>query len=286
MKLGFIGVGNVGGPVCRNLMKKGYGVIVHDLNPHAVERCTSLGASKAESPKEVASQSNVVFSSLPLPADVEMVALGKNGIVEGAHEGLMYVDLSTNLPAFAQKLATELAKYGIAMLDAPVIRGLVEVEGTMTSVLVGGDAETFEKVEPLLQSMAKNIFHVGGHGAGCTVKLVNNYLEYCNLAVAKEGLMLGVKGGINPELLLQVLQASNGDSPFLHHITRAVGSGNYRAEYAMDLSMFKSTNTGLTGKSLKMALQLGEALDVPLLFGSLLINLMRQPKGPGTGGVS
>jgi 3-hydroxyisobutyrate dehydrogenase-like beta-hydroxyacid dehydrogenase len=286
MKLGFIGVGNVGGPVCRNLMKKGYGVIVHDLNPHAVERCTSLGASKADSPKEVASQSNVVFSSLPLPADVEMVALGKNGIVEGAHEGLIYVDLSTNLPAFAQELATELAKYGIAMLDAPVIRGLAEVEGAMTSVLVGGDTETFEKVKPLLQSMAKNIFHVGGHGAGCTVKLVNNYLEYCNLAVAKEGLMLGVKGGINPELLLQVLQASSGDSPFLHHITRAVASGNYRAEYAMDLSMFKSTSTGLTGKSLKMGLQLGEDLGVPLLFGSLLINLMHKAKGPGSGGVS
>lgn len=282
MKLGFIGVGNMGGPMCRNLMKKGYVVIVHDLNPSAVERCTFLGASSANSPKEVAEQSNVVFSSLPISADVEKVVLGENGIVEGAHEGLIYVDLSTNLPAFAQKLATELAKHGIAMLDAPVIRGLAEVEGAMTSVLVGGDAETFEKVKPLFQSMAKNIFHVGGHGAGCTVKLVNNYLEYCNLAVAKEGLMLGVKGGIDPELLLQVLRTGSGDCPFLHHIARAVGSGNYGAEYAMDLSFFKSTSTGLTGKSLKMALQLGEDLDVPLSFGSLLINLMCQAKGLGS----
>ncbi len=279
MKVGFIGVGNIGGTICCNLIKNGYLTVVHDLNSDAVERCLSMGSLSASSPKKVARQSDVVFSSLPFPEDVENVVWGTNGIVEGAHKDLIYVDLSTNLPSFALKLAPELAKHGISMLDAPVIRGIADAEAKMTSVIVGGDIETFKKIKPIFQATAKNIFYIGDHGAGYAVKLVHNLLGYCNLAAAKESLMLGVKAGIKPELLLQVLQASNTDSPFLHNIANAVLRGNYKPEFAMDLSDFRSTSTGLTGKSLRMALQLGENLGAPLLFGSMLLNLMRQAHG-------
>lgn len=279
MRVGYIGVGNMGGPMCRNLIKSGYSVVVHDLNPDAVERCTSLGASSAKTPKEIARQSDVVFTSLPKTADVETVVLGNNGILEGGHEGLIYVDMSTNLPSFVKELASVLGKHGISMLEAPILGSPSEVEAKTTSIIVGGESETLEKIQPLFQSCFKNIFHAGGYGAGNTVKLVNNYLNYCNLAVAKEALMLGVKGGILPENLLSVLQACRGDSPFMQSVTRALSSGNYKAEYAMDLSYFKSSNTGLTGKSLNMALELGEDLGVPLMFGNLLVNLLLQAKG-------
>ena len=279
MRVGYIGLGNMGGPMCRNLIKSGYSVIVHDLNPDAVERCTTLGASSENSPKEIARQADVVFTSLPNTVDVEKVVLGNDGILEGGHEGLIYVDMSTNLPSFVKKLASTLSQHGVAMLEAPILGSPSEVEAKSTSIVVGGNSETLEKVKPLFQSCFQHTFYTGGHGTGNTIKLVNNYLNYCNIAVAKEALMLGIKGGITPESMLTVLQACRGDSPFMQSVTRALSSENYKAEYAMDLSFFKSSSTGLTGKSLKMALELGEDIGVPLMFGNLLVNLLRQTQG-------
>ncbi len=273
MKVGFIGVGNMGGPMCRNLVKHDHQVTVHDLNSKARDAITALGAESAGSAKEVAAESEVVFTSLPGPVEIREAVLGSDGVAEGADEQTIYVDLSTNAPSEARALAAELAKRGIAMLDAPVSGGTTGAEAGTVAVMVGGDKEVFDKVEPLFQCIGANIFHVGGHGAGCTVKLINNMISFINLYAAGEGFMMGVKAGIDPEVLLAVVNTSSGQSKSLGKIESAVLAGNYSPTFALDLAH----------KDLRLALQLGEELGTPLSMGSLLINQFRQSIAKGHG---
>lgn len=274
MRLGFIGVGNMGGPMCRNLIKKGYDVLVCDLDPAAVARCTKLGASTANSAKEVAAQSDVVFTSLPGPTEIEAVALGPGGIREGAHPGMIYVDLSTNSPALAQRLAAEFKKLGIPMLDAPVSGGVPGAEAGTVSVIVGGPKSTFDQVRPMLEAIGKNLYHMGDSGAGCIAKLVNNMIAFINFSVLSEGMMVGVKAGADPQKLLDVISTSSGNSNAVGKIQRKVFKGNYQPEFALDLAH----------KDLRLALQLGDETGVPLMFGGMLINLMREARAKGYGG--
>lgn len=274
MKLGFIGVGNMGGPMCRNLIKKGFDVIVCDLDPAAVARCTKLGASTAKSAKEVAAQSDVVFTSLPGPGEIEAVTLGAGGIREGAHPGMVYVDLSTNSPSLARRLAAEFAKLGIPMLDAPVSGGVPGAEAGTVSVIVGGPKATFDQVRPMLEAIGKNLYHMGDAGAGCIAKLVNNMIAFINFSVLSEGMMMGVKAGADPQKLLDVISTSSGNSNAVGKVQRKVFKGNYQPEFALDLAH----------KDLRLALQLGDEMGVPLMFGGMLINLMRQARAKGYGG--
>ncbi|MBI4081345.1 MAG: NAD(P)-dependent oxidoreductase [Candidatus Lambdaproteobacteria bacterium] len=273
MKLGFIGVGNMGGPMCRNLIKKDFQVAVYDLNPEAVARCTKLGATTAKSAQEIAAQSDVVFTSLPGPAEIEAVALGKGGILEGAHPGMVYVDLSTDSPSLARRLAAEFDKRGIPMLDAPVSGGVTGAEAGTVSVIVGGPKEVYDQVMPMFQAIGKNVYHMGDHGAGCIAKLVNNMLSFINFSALSEGMMLGVKAGVDPKKLLDVISTSSGNSNAVTKISRKVFTGNYKAEFALDLAH----------KDLRLALQLGDEQGVPLMFGGLLVNLMRNARAKGFG---
>lgn len=276
MKLGFIGVGNMGGPMCRHLMRAGHEMTVRDVNPAAVQRCTGLGASCAGSPEDVAARSDVVFASLPTTADVEQVVFGGEGLLAGARDGLIFVDLSTNLPGFARRVARELAARGGASLDAPIMGSPDQVESGTTAVVVGGEAVTFDTVRPLLQTTFQHVFHAGGHGAGLAVKLVNNLLNYCNLGVAREALSLAAAAGVKHELLSQVLRTRSWDGAFWAYVAEKIDERDYRADAAMDLSLFKTSSSGLTGKSLGMALQLGEELGVPLVLGDALMDLLRE----------
>ncbi|MCZ6842000.1 MAG: NAD(P)-dependent oxidoreductase [SAR324 cluster bacterium] len=278
MNLGFIGVGNMGGAMCRNLISDGHRLVVCDTDPQAVERCTTRGAEAAATPGAVAGQAEIVFTSLPKPTDVEQVVWGDGGLHEASREGLILVEMSTNLPSFARDLAARLTERGMAVLDVPIMGSPAQVENRETSVVVGGDAQVFARVEPLLGACFRNVFHVGGHGAGLTVKLINNLLNYCNLGIAKEVLSLAAGAGIVPELLFPVLQTRGWDEPFWKYVAEKVEQGGYDSSHTMDLTLFKTSSSGLTGKSLAMALEMGDELDVPLQFGNLLIKLMRQAK--------
>lgn len=273
MKLGFIGVGNMGGPMCRNFVKGDHQVLLHDLNPEAKAPILAMGATEAGTAREVTAESEVVFTSLPGPAEIREVVLGKDGIAEGAHADTIYVDLSTNSPSVARELAAELGKRGIPMLDAPVSGGTTGAEAGTVSVMVGGDKEIFDKVKPLFAIIGANVYHVGGHGAGCTVKLINNMLSFINLAAAGEGFLLGVKAGVDPELLLNVVSTSSGNSNALKKILSAVLPGEFGATFALDLAH----------KDLRLALELGEELGSPLTFGGVLINQFRQSVARGHG---
>lgn len=273
MKLGFIGMGNMGGPMCRNLIKHDHQVALFDKNPATLKRFVGHGGQAAGSAKEVAAAAEIVFTSLPLPADVEEVALGPGGIAEGAHDGLIYVDLSTNAPSVVRKVAAELKGRGIAMLDAPVSGGVAGAEAGTIAVMVGGDKEVFDKVEPLFKCIGKNVFHVGGHGTGCIAKLVNNMIAFCNLTASIEGFLLGVQAGVEPKMLHQIVAASSGNSFILRLLPEKILAGNFDADFSLDLAH----------KDLRLALQLGEEAGVPLHIGSYIVNLMRQATAKGYG---
>src|SRR6185437_10971331 len=186
MKVGFIGVGNMGGPMCRNIIRNtNHDVVVFDLNPAAIKACTDLGAAAGTS--------------------VEEVALGAGGIAETAKAGTVYVDLSTNSPATARRVNEGMRAKGIQMLEAPVSGGVPRATDGTIVIMVGGDATTFDAQLPLLKSFSGEVVHVGEIGMGSVAKLVNNMLAFCNAAAAAEALVIGNMAGIDLRKLQQVI---------------------------------------------------------------------------------
>lgn len=274
MQLGFIGVGNIGTPMCRHLIEAGHTVIAYDVSESNLSRIVSLGAQAAESPKAVAAACNIVFSSLPGPKEIEHVALGTDGIIAAARPGLIYIDLSTNFPSTAQNIAAALAEQGITMIDAPVSGGVAGAERGTLAVMVGGDETTFETCRPLLEHIGANIFHVGDIGTGCVAKLVNNMIAFVNVTAAAEGMILGTKAGVDPQKLHDIVQASSGASWAIRLFPSNVFAGNFEPGFMIDLAH----------KDLRLALEMGDELSVPLTMGSICINLMRQLRAHGQGG--
>ena len=167
MKVGFIGVGNMGGPMCRNIIKRSnHQVTVFDLNPTALKTCTDLGGTAAKSVAEVTKGADLVMTSLPMPKDVEAVSLGDNGILANITKGQTYIDLSTNAPSMVKKIGATFAAKGIAMLDAPVSGGTTGAEAATIAIMVGGDKKVFDDALPVLQSFSANVIHMGGLGSG------------------------------------------------------------------------------------------------------------------------
>lgn len=274
MNIGFIGVGNMGGPMCRNILKKGdHAVTVFDLNPDAVVRCTVLGASASDSPRAVAAHADLVLTSLPHPRDVEAVVLGPEGILESLKPGAVYCDLSTNSPLTVRKLAAALAERGVAMLDAPVSGGVVAADKGTLAVMVGGARDTFDRILPVLQCLGENVVHCGDTGTGCVAKLCNNLIAFCNMAASAEGLMLGVAAGIDLDVLNQVIRNSSGNSMTFRATAKNALSGDWTPSFALDLAY----------KDMHLALELADELGVPLSLSSTVHNLMRMARGLGYG---
>ena len=274
MKVGYIGVGNMGGPMCRNLIKRSnHSVTVFDLNPAAVKTCTDLGATAGKSIADVTQGADIVMTSLPMPRDVEAVTLGDNGILANASKGQTYIDLSTNAPSMVKKIGAAMAAKGIAMLDAPVSGGTVGAEAATIAIMVGGDKKVFDDALPVLQSFSANVIHMGELGSGTVAKLVNNMMAFCNAAAAAEGLMLGVTAGLDPQKLIQVVANSSGNSNAFKSFSERALSGRLEPSFALNLAY----------KDLHLALELGDELGVPLPQGSSTHNLQRLARGMGHG---
>jgi 3-hydroxyisobutyrate dehydrogenase-like beta-hydroxyacid dehydrogenase len=274
MTVGFVGLGRMGGHICRNIVRKsGEDVVVFDLEPAAIAACTSVGATDAHSVADLAARADVIFTSLPRPADVEAVALGPGGIAEAARAGTVYFDLTTNSPAVARRVAAELAAKGITMLDAPVSGSPSGAEAGTLSVMVGGDAATFERHLPLLRSFGSSPILVGELGSGLVAKLVNNLLALCGVVAAAEGLMLGASAGVDPARLDEAIRASSGDSIAYRALADRALSGDYSPAFALDLAY----------KDIHLALELADELSVPAPMGSSVHNLMRMARGLGFG---
>ena len=205
-RIGFIGAGNIGNPMARQLIAAGHQLVVHDLRPEATENLLELGAQSAQSCAEVAAHCAVVFTSLPGPPEVEDAITGVDGILEGGLIGTIHVDLSSNSISTVRRLAEVERVHGISYIDAPVTGGVPGAEAGTLTVLGSGDADAFERVRPLLEQIGSTVFHLGEAGAGCLFKLLNNVIILCGNQIVQEALVLGVKAGLEPEDLVEKLR--------------------------------------------------------------------------------
>ena len=204
--VGYIGLGLMGKPMARNILKAGFPLVVHNRSRAAVEELVSEGAEGARSPADVASRADIVFTNLPDSPDVEMVALGEHGIIEGAHPGLIYIDNSTIKPAVARQVAEVLKSHGVSMLDAPVSGGDIGArEGTLT-IMIGGSTEALQKARPVLDCIGKTITHVGDTGAGQIAKAANQIMVAAQMVAMAELLIFAKKAGADPRKVVDAIR--------------------------------------------------------------------------------
>lgn len=261
MKLGFIGVGNIGLPICTNLLRKGHEVHAFDCEPATLSRAVSAGAKRACSISDVAQAADVVFTCLPGPAEVEAVATGEGGLAQSAVPGLVVVDLTTNFPEHAQRMATLLGDRGIEMLEAPVGNGVVGAREGRSSVICGGDLNLFARIEPLFRCFATSIHHVGPIGNASIVKSIDILLAGVNLAVACEGFLLGTRAGIDPDVLFDVVRSNSGASEQLkRRMKRKIIARDFSPEGSMLLAL----------KDVRVTLDIAAKTLTPMPYGSLL----------------
>jgi len=257
MNVGFIGVGQMGKFMAGHILEAGYPLTVHDLNPEAASSLIKKGAHWAASPAETARQSNVIITSLPAPRDVEKVVFGSDGLAAGWKAGDDYIDMSTNSPTLIKLIASEAAKMNVAVLDAPVSGGTAGAEKGSLSIIVGGDAATLQQVRPVLETMGKKIFPVGAVGCGNIAKLVNNLIALATNAVTAEGFVLGVKAGIDPGVLFDILKVSTANSWSLEQFQDSVFKNNFEPGFKLALGR----------KDMALALTLAEDSGLTLQVG-------------------
>ena len=203
--IGFIGLGIMGKPMAHNLLKAGFAIIVHNRHQVVTDELVAAGASAGVRPREIAASCDVLITMLPDAPQVEEVLLGSEGVIEGAHAGLIVIDMSTISPIVTRILADRLAERGIAMLDAPVSGGdKGAIAGTL-SIMVGGEEDVFNRCMPIFQALGKTIVHVGNSGAGQVVKACNQIVVALIIEAVSEALVLGSKAGVDPAKILQVL---------------------------------------------------------------------------------
>ncbi|MBN1811786.1 MAG: 2-hydroxy-3-oxopropionate reductase [Anaerolineae bacterium] len=245
--IGFIGLGIMGKPMALNLLKAGYSLVVHSRSRPPVDEVVAAGAAEAFSPAEVAQRSDLVITMLPDSPDVEKVALGANGIVEGAHEGLIYVDMSTIAPSVAVKVGEALAEKGVRCLDAPVSGGDVGAQKGTLSIMVGGDQSTFDEVQPVFEVLGKSAVLCGPLGAGQTVKACNQVLVAVTIAGVSEALVLGAKAGVDPSKIVQVLSGGLARCGVLENRGQRMVRGDFEPGFRIrlhykDLNIVRQTS--------------------------------------------
>jgi 3-hydroxyisobutyrate dehydrogenase-like beta-hydroxyacid dehydrogenase len=253
MRIGYIGTGKIGNPMARSLIRAGHTMAVHDLNEAATANLIELGATWAESPAAAARNAEVVFTSLPGPVEVEAALTGENGILEGTAPGTIYVDLSSNLPSHARRMAALAAEHGVKYLDSPVSGGVAGAEAATLAVMVGGDAAAFETARPLLEAIGSNVFHLGDVGAGCIAKLVNNLIGLGTMHLINEALVAGVKAGVDARTLYEVMNVASAKA--------VVQSVPRLLERRFEVAPF---TLKLTTKDIGLAVQMGNELGVPM----------------------
>jgi 2-hydroxy-3-oxopropionate reductase len=245
--VGFIGLGIMGKPMAHNLLGAGYALVVHSRSRPPVDELVAAGASEARSPREVAEKSDLVITMLPDSPDVELVALGPDGLIEAAREGLIYVDMSTIAPAAAVRVAEALAGKGVRCLDAPVSGGDVGARQGTLSIMVGGDEATFAQVKPIFDVLGKSAVLCGLNGAGQTVKACNQVLVAVTIAGVSEALTLGAKAGVDPAKIVQVLSGGLARCGVLENRGQRMVHGDFEPGFRIrlhykDLNIVRQTS--------------------------------------------
>ncbi len=274
-KIGFIGLGAMGRYMAKNLIKAGYPLTVYDLNPQPVEELVSLGAKKGKSPAETAREVEVVITMLPADDEVRAVALGPDGILEGARKGSVFIDMTSLAPHTSKYVASEAHKKGVKFLDAPVSGGTTGAEKGTLTIMVGGDKALLDEHMEILKTMGKTIYHVGDVGMGETVKMVNQMLVGINLAGIVEALVLGTKLGVEPEVLYKIIRASSGNSFMLDsRVPNFILTGNFtQPGFAVDLLR----------KDLGLSLESAKVNKVPLYMTAQAYQYFTRATAEGLG---
>jgi len=272
-KIGFIGLGAMGGPMAKNLCKKGYPLIVYDLIRERMAPLLQEGARPAASSRQVAEESEVVITMVPSSPHVREVILGPSGVIEGVARGSIVIDMSTIDPVTTREIAKMLMEKGVKMLDAPVARGVpAAVAGTL-AVFVGGDRATYERCKDILSAMGKDIDYVGDSGAGEVVKVINNLIIATAMCSLSEALVLGVKAGVQPDILFKALSKGSADSFVLqNHIKNFVLKGKFeKGVFPVDYIM----------KDLGLALKTAEKYHVPQYFAAMAFQCYEAARAAG-----
>jgi 3-hydroxyisobutyrate dehydrogenase len=257
--VGFIGVGNMGNPMAYNVLKAGFPMTVYDRNPRAMENLVQAGAKAAASAREVVEASELVLTSLPASPDVEAVYLESGGLVDSAKPGTTLIDLSSVLPSTPRKIEPRARARGVHFLEAPVSGGVSGARAATLAVMVGGDPEVLTRAQPVLRAIGPNIFHVGPVGAGNTVKAINNMMASVNALAMMEGVALGVKAGLDPMTIYEVVKASSGGSKALERIPNALIPRKFEPGFKVAL-MNKDLDTFNT---------IAKELHVPVSFANV-----------------
>ncbi len=262
MNIGFIGLGNMGGGMAANVLRAGHALTVHDLRRDAATPLLESGAAWADTPAELAVASDIVLTSLPGPREVEAIALGEGGILEGIGEGGVYIDLSTSSPTLIRSIAERFADKGVSVLDAPVSGGPVGARTGRLAVMVGGDRTVYERVKPALDAIGDKVSYIGGIGSGCVAKLMHNCIGYGLQTIVAECLTLGVKAGVEPGPLFEAI--SNGSvgrgSSFANTYPNTYLAGNFDPP---------SFALRLAHKDVSLALELAREYGVPMSVGNI-----------------
>jgi 2-hydroxymethylglutarate dehydrogenase len=257
--VGFIGVGNMGNPMASNVLKAGFPLIVYDRNPQAMENLLQAGAQRAASAREVVEGSEIVLTSLPASPDVEAVYLEPGGLVDSAKPGTMLIDLSSVLPSTPRKIEPRAQARSVHFLEAPVSGGVSGARAATLAIMVGGDAETLTRAQPVLRAIGPNIFHVGPVGAGNTVKAINNMMASVNALAMMEGVALGVKAGLDPMTIYEVVKASSGGSKALERIPNSLIPRQFEPGFKVHLM----------NKDLETFNTIAKELHVPVSFANV-----------------
>lgn len=262
--LGFVGVGRMGDPMVRNLLKAGFGVTIFDTNTAALKPLVELGAKTADSPKGVGDAAEAVIVSLPTPPIVQKVALGDGGVSDGSKVKI-FIDVSTTGPKAAQEIAAGLKAKGITAVDAPVTGGVGGAQKATLAIMVGCEKPMLGRVEPILSALGK-VFHLGEKpGSGQLMKLANNLLSAAALAVTSEVMVMGVKGGLNPNVMLDVINSGTGrNSASVDKFPKAIMPRTFDFGFAI----------GLLLKDIRLCMDEAETLGVPMIVGSAIKELL------------
>lgn len=235
MKVGFIGLGIMGKPMSKNLLKAGYSLVVLNYHADTTAELVALGAESAETPQAVAAQSDIVITMLPNSPQVRQVVLGEHGVIDGARAGSVLIDMSSIAPLASREISARLAEKQIAMLDAPVSGGEPKAIDGSLSVMVGGDKEVFDRCYEVMKAMAGSVVHTGEIGAGNVTKLANQVIVALNIAAMSEALVLATKAGVNPDLVYQAIRGGLAGSTVLDAKAPMVMDRNFKPGFRIDL---------------------------------------------------
>ncbi len=271
MKIGFIGLGIMGKPMSKNLLKEGYELVVNDNKAEAVAELVAAGATAAANAKEVAQQADVIITMLPNSPHVKAAVLGENGVIEGAKAGAVVIDMSSIAPLASREIYEELAKKGIEMLDAPVSGGEPKaIDGTL-SVMVGGKKAVFDQYFDVMKAMAGSVVYTGGIGAGNVTKLANQVIVALNIAAMSEALVLATKAGVDPELVYQAIRGGLAGSTVLDAKAPMVLSRNFKPGFRIELHI----------KDLANALDTSHGVGAHLPLTAAVMEMMQNLKADG-----